>query len=462
MSKIAIYMSGNYAEILRHLPDFMGEYDFIGFCQNFNSFEIIKRTSSFKHNFYLYDSFNSRYDELDFDALREQVPFNLFATSVRDKAHFNRLAGRAQEKILLTMYAIIDEWFEKTNPKMIIIPIIESIDSMMVYDIAKSRRVETLCYGHARQLNRSYFSDSHLELLPIFTKNIKTEIEHEKSAKEFLSVYQNAPDEMNYAKQIENLYSNFEIKEQLAYHQVRNLFFRILRSVKLKFTKESKNQLNLFYIKILVTIERIVLPIQKYIYLAFEKLYLKPLKNLPEKFDYFPLHFSPESSINTPAPFYIDQIRVVDEIMLNRNSNNILLVKEHPAMYLKRNLTFYKTLKKKPLVRFISKKFNSLELIQKADCTYSVTGTACMEAFLLNKKWKMLGSNFLSEFLKDHPKGSPIDFIAAIYKGSAEFVLYSPPLKDGVRKKALFAKQNLINMSNYLRFYFENINPKKT
>ena len=63
---------------------------------------------------------------------------------------------------------------------------------------------------------------------------------------------------------------------------------------------------------------------------------------------------------------YIDQMRVIDEIMLNRDSNHILIVKEHPAMYLKRNFAFYKELKRKPFIRFINKEFNSIELIKKA------------------------------------------------------------------------------------------------
>ena len=455
MNNIAIYLSGNYAEILKHLPDFLEEYKFTGFCQNFNSFEIIKKTPRFKHSFYLYENFNSKFDELNFDALREKVPFNLFGTAVRDKSHFKRLSGINQEKALLTMYSIVDEWFEITKPDVIIIPIIESMDGMLVYHVAKSRGVEPLCYAHARQINRSYFSDSHLETLPIFTKNIKIQTEYVKNANHFLAAYQKAPEKMNYAKQLEDLYSKFEIKEQLTYHKVENLMFRLLKNIRLKFTKESKNQLNLFHIKILVTLEKIVLPIQKQAYLIFEKLYLKPLNTLPQNFDYFPLHFSPEASINTPSPFYIDQMRAIDEIMLNRNSNHFLLVKEHPAMYLKRNFNFYKTLKKTPFIRIIDKNFNSQELIQKADCTYSVTGTACMEAFLLNKKWKMLGSSFLSEFMKDTPNSSQVDFIVTILKGSAEFVLYSPPLNDGVRKRALFAKQNLINMSDYLRLYLK-------
>lgn len=460
MKNIAIYFSGNYAEILKHLPNFLEEYNFFGFCQNFKAFEIIKNTPSFKHNFYLYENFNFKFNELDFDTLREQIPFNLFETSIRDKAHFKRLSGKNQEKALLTMYSIIDEWFESTNPDALVLPIIESMDAMLVYNIAKSRNVETMCYGHARQINRSFFSDSYLETLPSFSKNIPTKVEHISNANAFLTSYQLSPEKMSYADQVKELYSSFQNKDQLSYHKPINLFLRLIRNIKLKLTYEKWNQLTLFYIKFLVTIEKIVVPIQKQAYLIFEKLYLMPINKLPKSFDYFPLHFSPESSINTPAPFYIDQMRVVDEIMLTRDSNHLLLVKEHPSMYLKRNFSFYKTLKKKPFIRIVSKKFNSQELIQKSNCTYSVTGTACMEAFLLNKKWKMLGQNFLSEFLKENPEGTPTDFISTIYKVSAEFVLYSPPLKDDLRKKALFSKQNLINMSQYFRFYIENINNK--
>ena len=460
MKNIAIYLSGNYAEILKYLPDFLDEYNFFGFCQNFQSYEIIKNTPSFKCNFYLYENFNLKFNRLDFDTLREQIPFNLFETSIRDKAHFKRLSRKNHEKALLTMYSIMDEWFNSNNPDALFLPIIESMDAMLIYNIAKSRNVKTICYGHARQINLSFFSDSYLETLPSFSKRITTNIEHINKANTFLNSYKSSPVKMSYANQVKKLYSSFQNKNQLPYHQPINLFLRLIRNIKLKLTCEKWNQLSLFHIKFLVTIERIVLPIQKQAYLIFEKLYLKPINKLPLSFDYFPLHFSPESSINTPAPYYIDQMRVIDEILLTRDSNHLLLVKEHPSMYLKRNFSFYKALKKKPFIRIVSKKFNSQELIQKSKYTYSVTGTACMEAFLLNKKWRMLGQNFLSEFLKENLDGTPIDFISTIYKVSAEFVLYSPPRKDGVRKRALFSKQNLINMSEYFRFYIKNSSKK--
>jgi hypothetical protein len=457
MSKIGIYMNGNYAEILKYLPDFLEEHEFVAYCQNGPSNDLIKNSPKFKNSFYLYENFNLKISTLNFKELRESIPFNLFRISLSDKSHFKRLSGKSHEKVLLTMYSIMNEWFEKSNPDVVFIPIIESIDSMMLYDIAKSRNIKTICYCHARQVNRSFFSDTYLELLPSFSKNIKAKQEYIESASDFLATYRNDSSILNYQNQLAKLYSNFQIKDQLPNSKRLSLISRFVRKVKLKLTSEKWNQLSLFYNKFLVTIESFLVPFQKQIYLVFEKLYMRPLDSLPEHFDYFPLHFSPESSINTPAPFYIDQMRVIDEIMLNRDSNHILIVKEHPAMYLKRNFAFYKELKRKPFIRFINKEFNSIELIKKANETFSVTGTACMEAFLLNKKWKMLGSNFLSEFLKENPEGSPLDFISTIFKVSAEFVLYSPPFKDSVNKRALFARQNLINMSNYFRFYLENI-----
>ncbi|MGY8923650.1 MAG: hypothetical protein ACKVJR_07955, partial [Flavobacteriales bacterium] len=165
MSKIGIYMNGNYAEILKYLPDFLEEHEFVAYCQNGPSNDLIKNSPKFKNSFYLYENFNLKISTLNFKELMESIPFNLFRISLSDKSHFKRLSGKSHEKVLLTMYSIMNEWFEKSNPDVVFLPIIESIDSMMLYDIAKSRNIKTICYCHARQVNRSFFSDTYLELL---------------------------------------------------------------------------------------------------------------------------------------------------------------------------------------------------------------------------------------------------------------------------------------------------------
>jgi len=80
-----------------------------------------------------------------------------------------------------------------------------------------------------------------------------------------------------------------------------------------------------------------------------------------------------------------------------------------------------------------------------------------MEAYYKNKKWKMFGKNFLSEYINDNTKNSPLDFSINVLKSSGNFILISPPREKGLKRSTLFAEQNLINMSNYFRFYIDNL-----
>ena len=206
-------------------------------------------------------------------------------------------------------------------------------------------------------------------------------------------------------------------------------------------------------VKVLVTLEKIVVPLQHFIFLLLEYFYLKPLNSLPQEYDYFPIHFSPESSINTPAPFYIDQIRVIDTIMLNRkNTNRLLLIKEHPAMFGKRPLIFYRNLKKIPYVRFIKTNMNSIELLKKATITYTVTGTVALEAFLLDKKFHILGENFLSKWINENniiDNDKRLVFINDVLNVSDDFVLY-PPSNNLKKNSLLFSEKNIRIFSIHL------------
>ena len=453
--KIVLYMSGNYAEILKYLPNYLNEYEFIAFNQNYKAHKICFNNKSFSNSFYLFDSFNKQYKKFKNEPIDKTI--NGFKVLITDKSHFKKIKGIIQERIINTMYHIFLEWINQTKPKYIFIPIIESIDSMLLYEISKALKIDVICYCHARHLNVSFFSESYLELLPPFYKKIKPNKNQIKSAKKITQIIKENDKSINYFKQLEEVFRSFENKRQLPFTIQKNPFIRLLINIKLKLTNERKNQLFLFWIKFQVFIEKILVPIQKIIYSIFEKYYLKPLNDLPNKFDYFPLHFSPESSINTPAPYYIDQLRVIDKILLEKNNNYILLIKEHPSMFLKRNLSFYKKIKHKPYVRLINKNFNSQEIIDRASTVYSVTGTACMEAYYKNKKWKMFGINFLSEFIRENNKNSPLDFSLNVLKSSGNFILFSPPRVKGILRSVLFAKQNLLNMSNYFRFYINNL-----
>ena len=442
--KIALYMSGNFAQILKFLPEYLKEFEFISYNQNYKAHKLCFNNRFFSKSFYLYENFNKKYDKYKYTSIDNKI--NGFRVLATDKNHFKRIKSREQEKILNTMYNVFLEWIKYKKPDYIFIPIIETIDSMLLYEICLIKNITPICYCHARHLNTSFFSDSYLELLPNFYNKIKANSSQKNKAKSITKKLKKNIGNLNYNNVFHNMFESFENKEQISDLVQTNIFLRFFINVKLKIFDERKNQNLRLWIKFQVSIEKILIPIQRLIYSFFENLYIKPLKNLPNEFDYFPLHFSPESSINTPAPFYIDQLRVIDKILISRKSNRVLLVKEHPSMYLKRNFSFYNKLLKKPYLRIAQKSYDSIDLIKKAKTVYSVTGTACMESFYIGTKWQMLGENFLSEYINQNKNASPFDFSIDTLKVSGDFVLFSPPRKNNIRKKVLFAKQNLINM----------------
>ena len=106
---------------------------------------------------------------------------------------------------------------------------------------------------------------------------------------------------------------------------------------------------------------------------------------LPKRFIYFPLQYTPESSINVPAPYFVEQTRVVDMLRFAMPSDHVLVVKEHPTCLGMRPLEFLPRLRKLPGVVVIKSSVPSIEIIKRAAVTASVTGTAAFEATLLGR-----------------------------------------------------------------------------
>ncbi len=123
------------------------------------------------------------------------------------------------------------------------------------------------------------------------------------------------------------------------------------------------------------------------------------LDKLPAKFIYYPLQLTPESSINTPAPYYVDQLRVIDAIRMAMPSDYHLVVKEHYASVMVRPTRFMKQVMRRSGVTVIQYTTPGRAVIQRAALTLSVTGTSTLEAMLLGKPSLTLGAMFMSKFM---------------------------------------------------------------
>ena len=112
---------------------------------------------------------------------------------------------------------------------------------------------------------------------------------------------------------------------------------------------------------------------------------------LPKRFIYYPLQFTPEASINTPAPYFVDQFRAVDALRFAVPSDVTVVVKEHRACIGLRPISYMRRLMALPGVLVARSGMPSRTLVERAGLTVSITGTATFEAFLAGRSALTLG-----------------------------------------------------------------------
>lgn len=422
-------------------------------CQNWQAFHESLKEPRISETFYLYErGFNELFDTVDVSAFsKKYAAINLYEVLLVDKSHFKKKPGDYQLRYICAVGERFAELFSRWKPDYLFFPIIESVDAMMAYRMAEWFGIRPIIYCHARFSSMSFLSHSHLELLPGYINQIDSKETDFVWAREFLDRYRSAPGPFKFAQKFPSdcVYDD--------YREDTTAFWRLLRNVWLISGLEKHNQLISLWVRFQVYFQRIFVPVRNALFYMTERFVIRPEKIPDEEFDFFPLHFSPESSINTPAPYFIDQTRVVDRILLDKRSGNrTLVVKEHPAMYGFREKGFYLSLRHRPFVKFVHRKTPSFELIRRSTTVYSVTGTACLEAFFLGIGWVQYGANFLSAWKAERDaegkSSTPEDFIIDVMKVSQDFVLYSPGRSEEY-DQILFSKENVQKLSSQLQIH---------
>ena len=132
-----------------------------------------------------------------------------------------------------------------------------------------------------------------------------------------------------------------------------------------------------------------------YVYDFFRKRYRKKfidrclLKKFTEdkKFLLYTLQVEHEVGILLAAPFFLNQVELIKNIAKSMPIDHLLLVKEHPACYLRswREINTYKELAKIPGVVLIHPDADSQELIKKSSLVLSITSSSALDAIFLEK-----------------------------------------------------------------------------
>lgn len=127
--------------------------------------------------------------------------------------------------------------------------------------------------------------------------------------------------------------------------------------------------------------------------LLFRKNRYFELPDNNDAYVYMPLHLIPESTTFVKAPFYINELNIIEQISKSLPIGWKLYVKEHQAMLGERSLGFYNKVKQFPNVKLVQ--FNYYDdpkpWIQNAKGVITITGTGAYEAAMLGKKAIIFG-----------------------------------------------------------------------
>ena len=112
-----------------------------------------------------------------------------------------------------------------------------------------------------------------------------------------------------------------------------------------------------------------------------------------EKYVYMPLHLIPESTTFSKAPFYINELNLIEQISKSLPIDWKLYVKEHQSMVGERKTRFYRDVNSFHNVRLV--RFNYYKdpkpWIEKSIGVITITGTGAYEAALMGKKSIIFG-----------------------------------------------------------------------
>jgi hypothetical protein len=362
---------------------------------------------------------------------------NIYRNIESEKRFTKHKKSMRQLRSAAAMYLSMKTFMQNRRPTHILFGQIEGMDGMTLISLGRELGIPALVPTHTRHLGETFFSPDHLETLP---PDIVANDTHRARAAAFLQKFRNGETSAS------SVPPEITQGPGETHPFIQPPFFRRAIGVLRRLINEPEmREPDVFRASLFINFPALANLFWKTRGAINKRIYdISTLDQLPKYFAYYPLQYSPESSINTPDPYFVDQLRAIDAIRFALPSDMMLVVKEHPTCVELRPLGFLNALQKKAGVVLARYDMPSGRIIDRADITFSVSGTAALEAFLKGKPSLTLGHGFFSAFLggatgvdslprriqealdNPPPDQKIIDSIACVYAASAPFVLGSP------------------------------------
>lgn len=343
-------------------------------------------------------------------------------------------------KIIQGCFKYTKEFLEKTNPDFIIMHPAESMELLVLHEVAKHMKIPTLMISSTRTGDRFTIHRNTYQIFEtIFSIHDKISKHHYKSPYEetaikYVKVFR---EEGTVFSEFKKSYSEQEIFFKSIFKtplktlkRLYNYFYHYhFGYYKNDYMYKCKSPLKLASAELKVRFKRTLL--------KNSGIFCNP--DYKEDYVYFPLHFEPEIALSLLSPYYNDQISLAENIAKSLPIDMKLYIKEHPMMLGFRPISTYKRLLKMPNIVLVNPFIRSFDLLKDAKIVTSITGSAGWEALILKKPVITFGHVFFNklEMVKkiddinklpkiikninesyEHDEIDLINFVSAIFEGS--------------------------------------------
>lgn len=320
-----------------------------------------------------------------------------------EKWGFKKLAAAEQEKRFSQLWHSISLILDSHQPDLVLGSHVENLRGKILVEQARMRGIPVAIPTSCRNLGGLYFSPDEFESLPKYAVAEEADLQMAQCL-----LHQFTEEGTPPAQAIFKEGDSHEVLTQ-ARGSVTRGFSLLVRYLREEDNVDSRELLAGLHRRLGPTYR---LPLKIRSKFRAQQSNVNSVSELSQPFVYFPLQYTPESSINTPAPEYIDQTRLIHEIRYGLPPGWVLVVREHPAAIDFRPANFIPDLLRLSGVRVANIGISNQDLIRSSSLTVSVTGTAVMEAFLMGLPAAAAGRGLPSQLVGSH--FSPFDVPKAL------------------------------------------------
>ncbi len=393
--RILLHGFGSFALVFRHLiahaQKAAPEIEWAIILQTDHHLDVLREVLPEERVFCLqHHQAHERGLTLDLDSLASYHG-NIHADIEAEKLAFKHRPARVQLARAIEAYRLYKSFAQRFAPTHVLISQIEGYEGKMLTALGHELGLTVMVPTNGRNLGGTFFSPDAYETLPAHRDATPELIER---ARAFVSAFRERPTS-----------ASGRPKDPAAGGALLDDFRPPLPVRTARFVRRAMQRPDLFDREHLRTsLLNNLAPLRDSLFaLHRRKAYrlhdVATFDDLPAKFIYYPLQMTPESSINTPAPYYVDQFRAIDALRFIMPHDHILLVKEHPAAIVVRPLPFLRAIQNRAGVMMAAANMDSRALVRRAALTVSVTGSATLEAFLFGRPALTFGPTLFSSYL---------------------------------------------------------------